>query len=60
MNEFIGLEKNAPQSCQSYMDEYLLKHVDTKAANIYILDGRTKNYEKSAPILNWQSVRKAA
>ena len=46
MNEFIGLEKNAPQSCQSYMDEYLLKHVDTKAANIYILDGRTKNYEK--------------
>ena len=46
MNEFIGLEKNAPQSCQSYMDEYLLKHVDTKAVNIYILDGRTKNYEK--------------
>ena len=27
MNEFIGLEKNAPQSCRSYMDEYLLKHI---------------------------------
>lgn len=46
MNEFIGLDKKAPQSCHSYMKEYLLKHVDTKAANIYILDGKTKNYEK--------------
>ncbi|MBP5698649.1 MAG: 6-phosphogluconolactonase [Alphaproteobacteria bacterium] len=46
MNEFIGLDKKAPQSCHSYMNEYLLKHVDTKAANIYILDGNTKNYEK--------------
>ncbi len=46
MNEFIGLDKKAPQSCHSYMNEYLLKYVDTKAANIYILDGKTKNYEK--------------
>lgn len=46
MNEFIGLDKKAPQSCHSYMNEYLLKHVDTKSANIYILDGKTKNYEK--------------
>ena len=46
MNEFIDLDKKAPQSCHSYMHEHLLKHVDTKAANIYILDGKTKNYEK--------------
>ena len=46
MNEFIGIDKKAPQSCHSYMNEYLLKHVDTKNANIYILDGKTKNYEK--------------
>ena len=46
MNEFIGLEKNAPQSCRSYMNEYLLNHVDSKEKNIFILDGRTKNYEK--------------
>lgn len=46
MNEFIGLDKKAPQSCHSYMNEYLLKYIDTKAANIYILDGKTKNYEK--------------
>lgn len=46
MNEFIGLDSKAPQSCHSYMNEYLLKHVDTKASNIHILDGKTKNYEK--------------
>lgn len=46
MNEFIGLDKKAPQSCHSYMNEYLLKHVDSKAVNVYILDGNTKNYEK--------------
>jgi len=46
MNEFVGLDAKAPQSCHSYMNEYLLKHVDTKASNIYILDGKTKNYEK--------------
>lgn len=46
MNEFIGLDKKAPQSCHSYMNEYLLKHIDNKAANVYILDGTTKNYEK--------------
>ncbi len=46
MNEFIGLDKKAPQSCHSYMDEHLLKYVDTKSSNIYILDGKTKNYEK--------------
>ena len=46
MNEFIGLDKKAPQSCHSYMKKYLLDDVDTKASNIYILDGKTKNYEK--------------
>lgn len=46
MNEFVGLDRKNPQSCQSYMDKYLLSHVDSKAANIYILDGKTKNYEK--------------
>ncbi len=46
MNEFVGLDAKAPQSCHSYMNEFLLKHVDTKASNIYILDGKTKNYEK--------------
>lgn len=46
MNEFIGLDKKDPQSCHNYMHEYLLKHVDSKASNIYILDGKTKSYEK--------------
>ena len=46
MNEFIGLDKKSPQSCHSYMKQYLLDHVDTKASNVYILDGNTKNYEK--------------
>ena len=46
MNEFVGLDAKAPQSCHSYMNEYLLKHVDSKASNVYILDGKTKNYEK--------------
>lgn len=46
MNEFIGIDEKAPQSCHSYMKKYLLDHVDTKASNIYILDGKTKNYEK--------------
>jgi glucosamine-6-phosphate deaminase len=46
MNEFIGLDKKAPQSCHSYMKEYLLDHVDSKASNVYILDGKTNNYEK--------------
>ncbi|MBQ2886817.1 MAG: glucosamine-6-phosphate deaminase [Alphaproteobacteria bacterium] len=46
MNEFIGIDKNAPQSCHSYMKKYLLDHVDSKASNIYILDGKTKSYEK--------------
>jgi glucosamine-6-phosphate deaminase len=46
MNEFIGLDKKAPQSCHTYMKENLFDQVDTKAANIYILDGQTKNYEK--------------
>ena len=46
MNEFVGLGKNDPQSCHSYMNEFLLKYVDSKSSNIYILDGKTKNYEK--------------
>lgn len=46
MNEFIGIDKKAPQSCHSYMNEFLLKHVDSKSKNIFILDGKTKNYEK--------------
>ena len=46
MNEFIGLDKKAPQSCHSYMKEQLLDHVDSKASNVYILDGKTNNYEK--------------
>jgi len=46
MNEFIGLDKKAPQSCHNYMNEYLLQYIDTKSANIYILNGKTKNYEK--------------
>ncbi|MBR5154359.1 MAG: glucosamine-6-phosphate deaminase [Alphaproteobacteria bacterium] len=46
MNEFVGLDAKAPQSCHSYMHEQLLKYVDSKASNIYILDGKTKNYEK--------------
>lgn len=46
MNEFVGIDAKAPQSCHSYMNEHLLKHVDSKASNIYILDGKTKNYEK--------------
>ncbi len=46
MNEFIGLDKKSPQSCRHYMEENLFKHVDTKEANIYMLDGKTRNYEK--------------
>lgn len=46
MNEFVSIDKKAPQSCQSYMKKYLLDHVDSKASNIYMLDGTTKNYEK--------------
>ena len=46
MNEYIGLDIKDKQSCHYYMEENLFKHVDTKASNIYILDGKTKNYEQ--------------
>lgn len=44
MNEFVGIDKKDSQSCMTYMNEHLFNFVDSKASNIYILDGMTKNY----------------
>lgn len=46
MDEYIGLDKNHPQSYHHFMWENFFKHINIKKENVNILDGLTKDYEK--------------
>ena len=45
MDEYIGLDKDHPQSYHNFMFENLFDHVDIKKANIYVLDGMAEDPE---------------
>lgn len=46
MDEYVGLEKNHPQSYHYYMYENFFKHIDIDEKNINILDGMAKDFKK--------------
>ena len=44
MDEYIGLDKDHPQSYHFFMWENFFKHIDIKRENVHILNGMTKDY----------------
>lgn len=46
MDEYIGLDKNHPQSYHHFMHQNFFKHIDILPQNINILDGMTTDYAK--------------
>ena len=44
MDEYIGLDKDHPQSYHYFMWENFFKHIDIKRGNVHILNGMTKDY----------------
>lgn len=46
MDEYVGIQKNHPQSYHYFMHENLFNHIDIPKENINILDGNASNLEK--------------
>lgn len=45
MDEYVGLERDHPQSYYSFMREHFFDHVDIKEENINVLDGMTDDLD---------------
>ncbi len=45
LDEYVGLQKNDPQSYHYFMHENLFRHINIAPQNIYIPSGTTNNYE---------------
>ncbi|WP_028857210.1 glucosamine-6-phosphate deaminase [Psychrilyobacter atlanticus] len=45
MDEYVGLDKDHPQSYHYFMCDNFFKHIDIKEENINILDGTTLDYK---------------
>lgn len=43
MDEYVGLERDHPESYHSFMWENLFKHIDIHPDNVHILDGNAEN-----------------
>lgn len=48
MDEYIGLDKNHPQSYYQFMWQNFFQHIDIPKENFYLLDGVTENFQKEA------------
>lgn len=46
MDEYVGLDRDHPESYHSFMWENLFKHIDIHPDNVNILDGNAENLEK--------------
>ena len=46
MDEYVGLEKNNPQSYHYFMHQHFFSKIDILPENINLLDGMSKNYEE--------------
>ena len=49
MDEYVGLEKDNPQSYHYFMHHNFFSKIDILPENINILDGMSKNYEEVCP-----------
>ena len=45
MDEYVGLPRDHPESCHSFMWHNLFKHVDIKAENVHLLDGNAEHLD---------------
>lgn len=45
LDEYIGLDKDDPQSYRYFMDQHLFNHINIKEENIYIPNGLTEDVE---------------
>lgn len=46
LDEYVGLDKDHPQSYHAYMYENLFNHVDIKKENVNLPDGRAEDLEQ--------------
>src|SRR4029078_1635962 len=44
LDEYVGLQRQHPQSYHYFMHENFFRHVDVSSGNIYIPSGTTSNY----------------
>jgi glucosamine-6-phosphate deaminase len=45
LDEYVGLQRNHPQSYHRFMHEHLFEHINIAPQNVYIPSGTTDNYE---------------
>uniref|UniRef100_A0A0N5A1U0 Glucosamine-6-phosphate isomerase n=1 Tax=Parastrongyloides trichosuri TaxID=131310 RepID=A0A0N5A1U0_PARTI len=46
MDEYVGIERDHPQSYHSFMYDNLFRHIDINPVNVHILDGNAEDLKK--------------